>query len=151
MMLWLENETNKIKTRDTLAFHAMYQGILKGGSIFVQLTSCLTGLESAAWQLTIFCFYLQNRLIQTGQTGSQWYSDTSPFSFPLNVPFPCTVYQGLTHLKVCFAACRYISCKGEYDSRVFGSSWIFPNIPFLSTSMTKVCKTRIASSPIFFS
>jgi hypothetical protein len=29
-----------------------------------------------------FCFYLQNRLIQTVQTGGQLYSDTSPFSVP---------------------------------------------------------------------
>jgi hypothetical protein len=29
-----------------------------------------------------FCLYLQNRLIQTGQTGGQLYSDTSPFSVP---------------------------------------------------------------------
>jgi hypothetical protein len=29
-----------------------------------------------------FCFYLQNRLIQTSQTGGQWYSDTSPYSIP---------------------------------------------------------------------
>ncbi len=29
-----------------------------------------------------FCFYLQNRIIQTSQTGGQWYSDTSPFSNP---------------------------------------------------------------------
>ena len=29
-----------------------------------------------------FCFYLQNRPIQTSQTGGQWYSDTSPFSIP---------------------------------------------------------------------
>ena len=29
-----------------------------------------------------FCFYLQNRLIQTGQTGGQQYSDTSLFSVP---------------------------------------------------------------------
>ncbi len=28
------------------------------------------------------CFYLQYRLIQTSQTGGQWYSDTSPFSIP---------------------------------------------------------------------
>ncbi len=28
------------------------------------------------------CFYLQYRLIQTCQTGGQWYSDTSPFSIP---------------------------------------------------------------------
>jgi hypothetical protein len=25
---------------------------------------------------------LQNRPIQTSQTGGQWYSDTSPFSIP---------------------------------------------------------------------
>ncbi len=31
------------------------------------------------WQ---FFIYLQNRLIQTSKTGGQWYSDTSPFSFP---------------------------------------------------------------------
>jgi hypothetical protein len=31
----------------------------------------------------IFCFYLQNRQLQTGQTGGQRYSDTSPpFSIP---------------------------------------------------------------------
>jgi hypothetical protein len=29
-----------------------------------------------------FCFYLQNRLIQTSKTGGQWYSDTSTFSIP---------------------------------------------------------------------
>jgi hypothetical protein len=28
------------------------------------------------------CFYLQNKLIQTSQTGGQWYSDTSPLSIP---------------------------------------------------------------------
>ena len=31
----------------------------------------------------IFCFYLQNRLIQTSQTGGQWYSDTSFLVFPV--------------------------------------------------------------------
>ncbi len=30
-----------------------------------------------------FCFYLQNRLILTSQTGGQQYSDTSPFSIGL--------------------------------------------------------------------
>jgi hypothetical protein len=29
-----------------------------------------------------FYFYLQNILIQTSQTGGQWYRDTSPFSIP---------------------------------------------------------------------
>jgi len=38
--------------------HAMipYQVNTKGGSITVPLTSCLTGLESAVWPLTIFVF-----------------------------------------------------------------------------------------------
>jgi hypothetical protein len=29
-----------------------------------------------------FRFYLQNRLIETSQTGGQRYSDTSPYSIP---------------------------------------------------------------------
>jgi len=29
-----------------------------------------------------FCFYLQNKLFQTSQTGGQQYSYTSPFIFP---------------------------------------------------------------------
>jgi hypothetical protein len=38
-------------------------------------------------------FYLQNRLIKTGETGVQQYSDTSPFSVPcledlVNLPIP---------------------------------------------------------------
>ncbi len=57
-------------------------GNTKGGSIAVPLTSCLTSLESAVMTTDNFCFYLQNRLIQTIQTGVQWYSDTSPFSIP---------------------------------------------------------------------
>jgi len=33
-----------------------------------------------------FCFYLQNRLIQTSQTGGQLYINTSPFSIPCHEP-----------------------------------------------------------------
>jgi hypothetical protein len=29
-----------------------------------------------------FSFYLQSRVIQIGQTGGQWFSDTSPFIIP---------------------------------------------------------------------
>jgi hypothetical protein len=58
------------------------QGNTKGGKMIVLLNSCLTGLESAGMTTDNFCFYLQNRLIQTSQTGGQQYSDTSPFSIP---------------------------------------------------------------------
>ncbi len=37
-------------------------GNTKGGSITVPLTSCLTGLESAVWQLTIFVFICKTDL-----------------------------------------------------------------------------------------
>ncbi len=63
-------------------------GNTKGRIITVPLASCLTGFELTVWQLTIFCFYLQNRLIQTSQTGGQPYSDTSPF-----LVFPVHWYQ----------------------------------------------------------
>jgi hypothetical protein len=39
-----------------------------------------------------FCFYLQNTLLQTSQTGGQRSSDTSPFSIPwpvLSCSFRC--------------------------------------------------------------
>ncbi len=58
-------------------------GNTKGRRILVPLPSCLTGLESAVWQLTIFCFYLQNRLLQTSKAGGQVYSDTPPLVFPV--------------------------------------------------------------------
>ncbi len=61
-------------------------GNSKGGSITVPFTSCLTGLESAVWQLNYLGFDLQNRLIQTSQIGGQWYNDTSPFSIPWMQP-----------------------------------------------------------------
>jgi hypothetical protein len=41
-----------------------------------------------------FCFYLQNRLFQTSQTGGQWYSDTSPFSIPWSSYFIHRVDDG---------------------------------------------------------
>jgi hypothetical protein len=36
-----------------------------------------------------FHFYLQTRLIQTGQTGGQLYSDTSPFNAPCRKSLCC--------------------------------------------------------------
>ncbi len=38
-----------------------------------------------------FCFHLQNRLIQTSQTGGQQYNDTFPFSIPWFVPWTNTL------------------------------------------------------------
>jgi hypothetical protein len=51
-----------------------------------------------------FCFYLQNRLIQTSQTGGQWYNDTSPFSIPWFYLHPSLVGVLITKFKVIFQA-----------------------------------------------
>jgi hypothetical protein len=42
------------------------------------------------------CFYLQNRLIQTSQTGGLWYSDTSPFSIPCLRPQQGKLLQAMS-------------------------------------------------------
>ncbi len=62
----------------SLSLYMTDAGNTKGGSIIVLFDwfgiSCMT--------TAIFCFYLENILIQTSQTGGQRYSDTAPFSIP---------------------------------------------------------------------
>jgi len=50
-----------------------------------------------------FCFYLQNRLIHTGQTGGQWYNDTFPFPL-LNHFLSLYIYYLIT-----IALCHFTS------------------------------------------
>ncbi len=45
-----------------------------------------------------FCFYLQNRLIQTIQTGGEQYRDTSPFSIHCFKARPCKTPTYLSQL-----------------------------------------------------
>ncbi len=58
------------------------QGILKGGKYHCTVDLLFDWLKISRITTDNFCFYLQNRLIQTNQTGGQQYSDTSPFSIP---------------------------------------------------------------------
>jgi hypothetical protein len=46
----------QVRPEPTRVMHISGQGTLKGGSIIVVLTSCLTGLELAVWQLKFFVF-----------------------------------------------------------------------------------------------
>jgi hypothetical protein len=54
-------------------------GNTEGGSITVQLTSCLIGLESAVWLLTIFFAQQANPNQSNRRSMVQWYI---PFSIP---------------------------------------------------------------------
>ncbi len=54
-----------------------------------------------------FCFYLQDRLIQTSQTGGQCYSDTSPLVFP-----GPTLVSGLGLIKLFLHLCN-LECLSQ--------------------------------------
>jgi hypothetical protein len=119
------------------------QGILNVGSITVPLTSCLTGLESAVWQLTFFCVYLPNRLIQTSQTRGQWYSDTCPFS----IPWTNTLAYSSTTKKTYDVECRIYptmtrSCTSDLAGAQPGSYHKVFSKPWGRSE-----KTRCASPP----
>jgi len=58
-----------------------------------------------------FCFYLQNRLIQTSQTGGQWYSDTSPFSIACSKYHYAECHYAEGHS----AECHYAECCGAHS------------------------------------
>ncbi len=52
----IQTTKNACSSRISMISSSLTPGNTKGGSITVPLTSCLTGLESAVWQLTIFAF-----------------------------------------------------------------------------------------------
>jgi len=60
--------------------HLPIPGNIKGEHCTVDLL--FDGFGISSMTTDIFCFYLQNRLIQTSYTGGEWFSDTSPFSIP---------------------------------------------------------------------
>jgi hypothetical protein len=67
----------------------------------------------------IFCFYLQNSLIQTSQTGGQQYSDTSPLVIPASVDISKTV---LHVSKDVLKPCRLNDNLASYYKAIFLSS-----------------------------
>ncbi len=83
-ILFMEQATNCGITYDChLSLYYVYTGNTKRGSITVLFVDLLVEWFGISCMTTDnFCFYLQNRLIQTSQTGGQRYSDTSPFSIP---------------------------------------------------------------------
>ncbi len=58
------------------------QGMLKRGEYHCTIDLLFDWFGISCMTTDNFCFYLQNRLIQTSQTGGQQYSDTSPFRIP---------------------------------------------------------------------
>ncbi len=69
----------------------LYHGIIKGG-VSLYHWPLVWLVWNQLYDNWLFCFYLQNRLIQTSKTGGQQYSDTSPFS--IHWLYICSTAQG---------------------------------------------------------
>jgi len=61
---------------------SLKSGNTKGGRYHCTIDLLFDWFGISCMTTDIFCFYLQNRLIQNNQTGGQRYSDTSFFSIP---------------------------------------------------------------------
>jgi hypothetical protein len=86
-----------------------------------------------------FCFYLLIRLIQTSQTGGQWYSDTSPFS---------TEQRG-QNFKSCLCLVRFILVElNLFDKHFFirGHGSLFIQFVLTKRLSTKCLPTKCLST-----
>ncbi len=78
---WKSQYRSYLISKVLIYFSGPNQGILKG-EVSLYCWPPVWLVWNQLYDNWNFCFYLQNRLIQTSQTGGQWYSDTSPFSIP---------------------------------------------------------------------
>jgi hypothetical protein len=102
----LENTLKHLQMERT---HA-HPGNTKGGSITVPLTTCLSGLESAVWQLTIFLFAKQFDTNQSNRRSTVWWY--FPFQY------------SLVHLIYLIILCKSIFLQAPSFSNV--CVWFFP-------------------------
>jgi hypothetical protein len=87
-----------------------------------------------------FCFYLQNRLIQTSQTGGQRYSYTSPFSIPwLYHRTTCGLYYKSFTIVYYDSNDNTIIIYDRNDSGLYYKTLIVTNLA-LAMSVNYVCK-----------
>ncbi len=89
---WVRHNWNKpIKPSKATESYERLQGILKG-KYHCTIDLLFGWFRINSLTTDNICFYLQNRLIQTSQTGGQGYSDISPFSIPWHLPSKTLAY-----------------------------------------------------------
>jgi hypothetical protein len=77
-----DTHPNHVKTLSFLFITMLLPGNTKGGKYHCTIDLLFDWFFISCTTTDNFCFYLQNTLIQTSQTGGQQYSDTSPLSIP---------------------------------------------------------------------
>jgi hypothetical protein len=98
-----------------------------------------------------FCFYLQNRQIQTSQTGGQWYSDTFPLVFPGST-HSVTVVLGVTKfLTIIVENLVTLCCSAEsgldVQETTFCSQVSLLNGRLTCDGALEHCKSQFAGHP----
>jgi hypothetical protein len=108
-----KNDANYAYTHiEGISFLGSSQGILMGQChCTVDLLFDWFGISCTATE--IFCFYLENSLIQTSQTGGQWYSDTSPFSIPC-----CSIHENVGCSNGNVLSINLFLCKMKFSLRL---------------------------------
>ncbi len=86
-----------------------YPGNSKGGKYHCAIDLLFDWFGISCMTTDNFCFYLQNRLIQTKKAGGQQYSDTSPFSIHCHIYLP--VCPGNTNRKGRLSAMEQCALK----------------------------------------
>jgi hypothetical protein len=91
-----------------------------------------------------FCFYLQNRLIQTSQTGGQRYSDTSPFSIPwVNT---CLINLG-SRVRVLLVPAERKWEERKKSFKMYFAIWFSSNAELMCTIGNDILKGKRKSQP----
>jgi hypothetical protein len=122
-------------------------GKTKGGSITVPLTSSLTGLESAVWQLTIFVFICKADFYKPVKQGVNGTVILPPFSIPWMKTLKqgcCTIQEpGNTNWRGMFNTVNFLikaTClvkkvnnifyiKRSWSKLVSTRRWTVPSLP----------------------
>jgi hypothetical protein len=88
-----------------------------------------------------FCFYMQNRPIQTSQIGGQWYSDTSPFSIPcLEARKAAVAMPKSAHLKTAESNAKLIKVRQHAKVEKEGAKTF--RLPDISSNNKEVYNVR---------
>ncbi len=91
-------------------------GNTKGGEYHCTIDLLFDWFEISCMTTDKFCFYLQNRLLKTSQTGGQRCSDTSPFSITWTAN-----WLSMTHIKQFYLCMDKLELTGLNPGRVFNT------------------------------
>ena len=118
ILRWTSQQNIISLCETTISMHRILTYFVRG-SITVQLTSCLTGLDLTKQVNLLFIHHEQSSWIQTNKTGGQAYSDTSPLASKLVF---CALWHSINQSKR-WSVTRSSEAAAEDSLPSCGSCW----------------------------